>query len=203
MAEKIVIEIFRKKDPDALTAAFADPEARPNVASSAALTAANACAMGLRAARLLPGEDERLDYLRRNLEKLRGYMLYLIDEDLKGRSIMDRAKKEGDGEKIDAAIHAVCAISDEIINQMCNVLDLLMELSERELSETAPFLGSAVHDALAAIHSCRLFVVNATRQSSDKTYAFITRRENELRLEEFGPKAQTILDRVERAVTEG
>ena len=201
MAEKIVIELFRKKDPDELTAAFADPAGKPDLASSAALTAANACAMGLRAARLVPGEDERLDYLRRNLDKLRGYMVYLIDEDIKGRRIMARAKKEGDPEKIDAAIHAICAISDEVINQMCNVLDLLLELSERDLSENAPYLGSAVHDALAAIRSGRLFVVNATRQSSDATYAYITRRENELRLAEYEPKARTILERVELAIT--
>ena len=200
MAEKIVIELFRKKDPDELTAAFADPEGKPDLASSAALTAANACAMGLRAARLVPGEDERLDYLRRNLDKLRGYMVYLIDEDIKGRRIMARAKKEGDPEKIDAAIHAICAISDEVINQMCNVLDLLLELSERDLSGSAPYLGSAVHDALAAIRSGRLFVVSATRRSGDATYAYITRRENELRLAEYEPKAQTILERVEQAI---
>ena len=200
MAEKIVIELFRKKDPEELTAAFADPAAKPDLASSAALTAANACAMGLRAARMAKGDGERLDYIRRNLEKLRSYMVYLIDEDIKGRNIMARAKKEGDPEKIDAAIHAVCAISDEIINQMCNFLDLLLELSETDLSDIAPYLGSAVHDALAAIRSGRLFVVNATRKSSDSTYAFITRRENELRLAEYEPKAQTILERVEQAI---
>lgn len=201
MAEKIVIELYRKKDPEELTAALADPEARPNLASSAALTAANACAMALRAARLVKGEGERLDFLRRNLDKLRGYMVYLIDEDLKGRSIMTRAQKEGDPAKIDAAIHAVCAISDEIINQMCNVLDLLLELSELDLSDCAPYLGSAVHNALAAIHSGRLFVVSATRKSSDSTYAYITRRENELRLAEYEPKAKTILERVEEAIS--
>ena len=182
MAEKIVIELFRKKDPDELTAALADPAGKADVPSSAALTAANACAMGLRAARLVPGDGERLEYIRRNLDKLRNYMVYLIDEDLKGRSIMARAKKEGDPGKIDAAIHAICAISDEIINQMCNVLDLLKELSEIDAASCAPALGSAVHSALAALHSARLFVISATRVSDDETYAFITRRENEIRL---------------------
>ena len=123
MAKKIVIELFRKKDPEELTAAFADPDAKPNLASSAALTAANACAMGLRAAKMLPEEGERIDYLRRNLDKQRSYMIYLIDEDLKGRGIMARAQKEGDPAKIDAARHSVCAISDEIINQMCHVTE--------------------------------------------------------------------------------
>lgn len=200
MAGKIVIDIFRKKDPDELTAILADPAGKLDLASGAALTAAEACAMGLRAARLAQGDAERLDYLRRNLEKLRSYMVYLIDEDVKGRSIMARARKEGDEQKIDAAIHSVCAISDEIINQMCNVIDLLSELSDMDTAGCAPYLGSAVRTAMASLESARLFVVNATRNGKDETYAFITRRENELRLAEFEPKAQKILARVEQAI---
>lgn len=201
MAEKIVIEIYRKKNPDELTAALADPEGKLDIASGAAYTAAEACAMGLRAARLSQGDGDRLDYLRRNLEHLRTYMVYLIDEDLKGRSIMTRAKKEGNPQKIDAAIHSVCAISDEIINQMCNVIDLLLELSEMDTADCAPYLGSAAHTALAALHSARLFVVSATRTSKDETYAYITRRENEIRLAEYEPKVRTILERVELAIS--
>ena len=201
MAEKIVIEIYRKKNPDELTAALADPEGKLNIASGAAYIAAEACAMGLRAARLAKGDEERLDYLRRNLEKLRSYMVYLIDEDLKGRSIMDRACKEGDHQKIDAAIHSICAIPDEVINQMCNVIDLLSEISEIDTASCAPYLGSAAHAAMAALQSARLFVVNATRSSDDETYTFITRRENEIRLGEYEPKLQKILDRVEQAIT--
>lgn len=200
MAEKIVIEIFRKKNPDELTAALSDPEGKLDIASGAALVAAEACSMALRAARLAQGDAERLDYLRRNLEHLRSYMVYLIDEDLKGRSIMSRAKKEGDEQKIDAAIHSVCAISDEIINQMCNVLDLLLELSEMDAASCAPYLGSAAHTAMAALQSARLFVVNATRGSKDETYAYITKRENEIRLGEYEPKVKTILERVEQAI---
>ena len=201
MAEKIVIEIYRKKNPDELTAALADPEGKLDLASGAAYTAAEACAMGLRAARLAKGDEERLDYLRRNLEKLRGYMVYLIDEDLKGRSIMARAQKEGDRQKIDAAIHSICAIPDEIINQMCNVIDLLLELSEMDTAACAPYLGSAAHTAMAALQSARLFVVNATLHSDDETYTYITRRENEIRLGEYEPKLQKILERVELAIS--
>ena len=200
MADKIVIEIFRKKEPEELTAAFADPESKTDIASSAALTAANACAMGLRAARLARGDEERLDYLRRNLDKLRSYMVYLIDEDLKGRSIMKRAQKDGAPEKVEAALHSLCAISDEIINQMCNVLDLLLELSEMDLSESAPYLGSAVHDAMAALQSARLFVLKAVSVSIEDTYRYITRRENEIRLAEYEPKAKAILERVEKSI---
>ena len=200
MAEKIVIEIFRKKDPDELTAVLADPEGKLDIASGAAYTGANACAMGLRAARLAKGDEERLDYICRNLEKLRSYMVYLIDEDVKGRSIMLRAQKEGDPLKIDASLHAACAVSDEIINQMCNVLDLLLELSEIDAASGAAYLGSAVYGVLAALQSARLFVVSSTRNSLDETYAYITRRENEIRLSEYEPKAQQILERVEQAV---
>ena len=43
MAEKIVIEIYRKKNPDELTAALADPEGKLDLASGAAYTGGASC----------------------------------------------------------------------------------------------------------------------------------------------------------------
>ena len=40
MAEKLTIEIFRRKDTDEFTKALADPESRTAVGSGAAMTAA-------------------------------------------------------------------------------------------------------------------------------------------------------------------
>ena len=102
--KKFVIEIFRKKDSEELTAAMADPEGKLDVGSAAALCGAEACAMALRGARLSAKDragDERMDYLLRNIEKLRAYFVYLIDEDVKGRNIMKRAMKDGDPQKLE------------------------------------------------------------------------------------------------------
>ena len=202
--KKFIIEIFRKKDAEELTAALADPSGKLDVGSAAALCGAEACAMALRGARMVAaaaGESERTDWLLRNLDKLRGYFVYLIDEDVKGRNILKRAMKEGDPQKIEAAREPAAAISDEVICQMIQLVDLVGELSDCDVRESAACLGSAVELALGAIRSARLFVLQLAGGSSDETYRFVVRRENELRLQELKPKADKILAWVESRVS--
>ncbi len=201
--KKFIIEIFRKKDAEDLTAALADPAGKLDIGSGAALCGAEACAMALRAARIAAeksGEDERLTYILRNIEKLRAYFVYLIDEDVKGRNIMKRAIKEGDPQKIEAAREPAAAISDEVICQLVNLIDLVAELCERSCAESAIYCGSAVELALGAIRSARLFTVNLAHSSSDETYTYVVRRENELRMAELQPKTEKILSWVEDCI---
>ncbi len=201
--KKFIIEIYRKKEPEELTAILADPAGKLEIGSAAALCGAEACALALRCARMAAEgreKDERLDYLLRNLEQLRSYMVYLIDEDVKGRNILRRAVKEGDPQKVEAARGPAAAISDEVICQMINVIDLLTELRLLADKDGAVYLGSALELALGAIRSARLFCVGLASGSSDETYAFIVRRENELRLEELQPKADKLRAWVEETI---
>ena len=106
---------------------------------------------------------------------------------------MRRAVKEGDPQKIDAAREPAAAISDEVICQMINLADLIEELTAFAPQESAIYLGSAVEYALSSIRSARLFAVHMAQGSSDDTYSFIVRRENEIRLEALRPKTEKIL----------
>ena len=188
--KKLIIEIFRKKEPEELTAALADPAGKLDIGSAAALCAADGCAMALRAARITAAsvESERVAYIVRNLDKLRSYFVYLIDEDVKGRNIMKRAIKEGDEQKVEAARQPAAAISDEVICQAINVIDLLDELAQLAPSSCATYLGSAAELLLAGIRSARLAVLQLAAGSSDETYRYIVRRENEIRLDELREK---------------
>lgn len=186
--KKLVIEVFRKKDAEAFTAALADPEGKMEIPSAAALCGAEACALALRAARIAAGEkapDERTDYLLRNLDKLREYLVYLIDEDVKGRSIFLRAVREGNAQKIDAARQPACAIGDEIICQMIHLIELVAELAENAGRESAGYLSAALELALSALRCATAYVTALAAGSSDETYAFVVRRENELRMAEL------------------
>lgn len=198
MGEKLVIEIYRQKEPEELTKLLSDPDSRLEIGSGAALVAADACAMGLRAAKLAAGHisgNERLEYFLRNLEKLRSYMVYLIDEDVKCRALLRRAEKEGDAQKIDASRQPACCICEEIINQMGNLLELLNELADID-TQGAMYIASAVHMSMAAMQSAMAFVLDMSSKSSDDTYVFVTRRENELTLERCSSLSREILAKV-------
>ncbi len=198
--KKFIIEIYRKKDPDQLTAILADPEGKLELGSAAALCGAEACALTLRAARIAQKRqegNEQLDYILRNAEKLRAYLVYLIDEDVKGRNILRRARKEGEERKIEAALHPAAAISDEVICQMINLVELMEGLLPFLSKENASSLGSALELALGSIRCARQCVLELASESTDETYAFIVRRENELRAEELRPRADRIRSAVE------
>ena len=195
MEEKLVIEIYRKKDPEELTRLLSEPESKLDLGSAAALAAADACAMGLRAAKRTATEvsgNERLDYILRNLEKLREYMVYLIDEDVKCRSMLRRAEKKGNAREIEAARRPACCICEEIINQMGNTLNLLSELADLG-KQGSMYISAAVHMSMAAMQSAMAFVLDMSAKSSDENYVFVTRRENEITLENYSALAQAVL----------
>ena len=82
MAEKIMIEIFKKKTMEELSQALADPDSKLETGSGAAAVASVASALLCRAAAVTAkavSGNERLDYICRNAETLRAYMVHLID----------------------------------------------------------------------------------------------------------------------------
>ena len=195
MEEKLIIEIYRKKDPEELTKLLSEPESKLDLGSAAALAAADACAMGLRAAKRTATEvsgNERLDYILRNLEKLREYMVYLIDEDVKCRSLLRRAQKKGDAREIEAARRPACCICEEIINQMGNTLNLMNELADLG-KQGSMYISAAVHMSMAAMQSAMAFVLDMSAKSSDDNYVFVTRRENEITLDNYSAASQAVL----------
>ena len=203
MAEGIKIEIFKLKNADELTRSLADPESRIETGSGAAMTAALAMALLERAAALtvkaLPG-NERADYIFRNAEILRTYMVHLIDEDVKSRGPLRRALQEGDARNIEAARQPAISIPGEIINMMNQSLELGVELCGLCPKEAMHFVGESAELAMAAIRSARLYIVDMSDYCSDDTYRFVIRRENEITLEQCEKKAAAIRDAAEKAV---
>ncbi len=196
MAEKLSIEIFRRKDAEDFTKALADPESRTAVGSGAAMTAAVAAAYLHRAAALCArdkAENERMEWLVRNSETLRSYMVNLIDEDVKCRGPLRRAISEGDPRKIEAAHQPAAAIANEIVNMMTQCLDLLAELKGSAEGEAKVYVRAAAELAMAAIRACMHYAVAMSLGCGDETYQFITRRENELTLEQYSKVYEAIL----------
>ena len=196
MAESIKIEVFRKKLPDELTKSLSEADSRTDVGSGAALTAASASAYFLRAAALTAGEkgsSERLDYMLRNGEILRGYMIQLVDEDVKCRGPLRKARKEGDERRTEAAMQTAAAIANEIVNMMHQLLELLDELAGFCAEEGRHFAASSADLAMGAICACQRYLLDLAAHSSDETYRYIVRRENQITLEDCRVKYDSIL----------
>lgn len=198
MADKPTIEIFRRKDAEDFTKALSDPESRTAVGSGAAMTAAVAAAYLRRAAALTAAaqpENERAKYIERNSEILRGYMVRLIDEDVKCRGPLRRAIKENDARAIEAAHQPAVAITQEIVCMMTQCLDLANELAGFAAGESRTYIAAAAEMAMGAIRAAIRYTVDMSRECTDETYRFVIRRENEMTLEQYTPVFESIRSR--------
>ncbi len=203
MAEGIKIEIFKQKNADELTKALSDPDSRMETGGAAAVTAALAASLLERAAAITKktaGENERVDYILRNAEILRGYMIHLIDEDVKSRHPLRRALKEGGEQEIEAARQPAVAIPAEVINMMGQMLELAKELCALCPKDAVHWLGECAELAMAAIRSARLYILDMSDKCSDETYRFVVRRENEITLSSCEACAAEIRKAAEEAV---
>ena len=187
MAEKILIEVFKEKKAEDFTSALAAPDCRAGSGSAAAYTAAMACALAGRAAKSCSAanaENERLDYIERNCEILRSYMVNLIDEDVKSKRPHARALKEGGEREIEATLQTAACIDAEIVNMMKPCLEFLDELCPLCPDADKHLIREAAELAMCAVKVAQSVIFFYADQSSDETYRFVTHRENEIFLSE-------------------
>ncbi len=201
MAEKLVIEIFKEKNAGDFTAALAAPESKISAGSAAAYTAAMACALTQRAAKICAAQqesDERLAYILRNSEILRDYMVHLIDEDVKSKRPFTRALKEGGEREIEATLQTASCIDAEIVNMTKPCLEFLCELVPPCPASDRHFIREAAELAMCACKVAQSVILSFSALSSDETYRFVTRRENEVFLQERTAIYESILSALDQ-----
>ena len=195
MAEKIIIEVFKEKKAEDFTAALSQTECRAGAGSAAAYTAAMACALTERAARICAAADEkneRLAYIVKNSEILRSYMVHLIDEDVKSKRPYLRACREGGEREIEATLQTAACIDAEIVNMMKPCLEFLDELGGLCPKEELHLLVEAAELAMCACRVAQSVIFFYADKSSDETYRYVTHRENEIFLAEREALFQSI-----------
>lgn len=203
MSDKLVIEIWKKKNPDEITTELASPKSSLEIGSASAITSALAAALVERAAAVCAEsapDNERISYILRNTEIIRGYMVHLTDEDIKSRGPMRQALKEGDERKIDATRQSAVCINAEIINMMVQLMGFARELADVCPADKMHWLGEAAHLIMGAVESSRIYIVNMADGSSDDTYRFVTRRENEITLGALRKVFDEIIEKTEAAI---
>ena len=202
MAEqKIKIEIFRNKTVEEFTKVLADPDSRIDTGSAAASVAAVAAALLCRSARLTAAsgkertreEEERVDWLVRNTEILRDYMVKLVDEDVRCRGPLRRALKEGDPQRIEAARQTAVSICNEVIHMMGTGIEMAEELAQLSDCEARQYVREGAELCLAAAKSSLPFILHLASLSPDETYRYVTRREQELGFRQLEERYQSVL----------
>lgn len=182
MAEKLVIEVFKTKSFEEFSKSIASEDCRAQSGTAAAATAALSCSLFCRAISSVSSEsiNERLDYLKRNCEILRIYMVHLVDEDVKCRAPLRRALSEGDERAIEAAYHTSCEINAEIINMMNIALELIVESCDYCSSNGRHLLRQSATLALAAVDVCADEILDICRHCTEDSFIYVSKRENEI-----------------------
>ena len=183
----ISIEIFRNQSIDELTKKLADPSSKAGAGSAAAVSAALSAALLARvAAGIADGSDEKekTDWYVRNTEILRSYMVNLVNEDVRCHGPLRRAMKEGDEYRVEAARQTAVSICLEIVNMMGKALEIAEGLLPWTDEESYAVLLEASDLAYGASLTAGRHVLWMSSLSSDDTYQYVMKRENDLTMQE-------------------
>lgn len=199
MAEKFIIEMYRTKNPDELTKLLADPASKLDTGSAAALNMAVAASLLSRAAASCAQEgrsEEELDYVVRNAETLRNYMVYLIDEDVKCKNPLRQAEKKGEEKNFEACRRPAVSICQEIVGMAGTGLELCLKLVPFCSTDSKIYVEQFVYTAMAAVKTAISYILCLSSKSSDETYRYVTKRENEMTVENYENLCKDILSRL-------
>ena len=199
MSEKIVIEIYKDKKVDELTKIIADPESKLDTGSGAALNFAVAASFLSRAAALTVKSGvsgEKIDYVVRNTEKLREYMVFLIDEDVRSKNPMRQALKHGVPEEIEAVRKPTVAISEELVNMTGQGLELALSLAEICSEDAKPYIEQFAYTVMAVAETSVSYILSVTQKAVDETYRYVSKRENEITMGEFRELYDRLMEKI-------
>ena len=186
MSEKIIIDIYRKKTLDDIAEILSSKDSKLETGSSSAITALLASSLVKRGAEIInvSNPSERVEYIIRNSEKLMEYMYFLIDEDVKCRGPLKRALSEESREHIEACLQPAAAICSEIVNMMQTLLGFNSELCGFVTGNAPHYLAEAAEYSMASIKASISYIYSIAAMSEDDTFAYVTRRENEIAFQE-------------------
>lgn len=198
---KIKMEFYRNKSIEDLSKLLADPDEKADTGSAAASVAAISAGLLHRAALIVSrmsanrteAEKKRIDWLVRNTEILRSYMISLVDEDIRCRGPLRKALTDGDAHKIEAARQIAVNICAEVVHMADSGLEMAEELLRyADKSDAMPYILESAELICSAAESSVPFILWMGSFSSDETYRFVLRRENELNMQNLHERRERI-----------
>lgn len=203
MAEKIDISdlklvAFSDKGAKPFTEALADPESKLGLGSTASYIAAQSASLMLKAVRCCKPDDPELLSAEAQLEKLRTYFVYLIDEENKAKLPLEKRLKNGAPEnEIEAGYSTACIILTEILYTSLQMTELLDSVSDKICSCSAHLCAAAVLCARNAMDCVRLQLARYSVCMKDEVTAHTTRREPEIAIAEANDRLNALIAKFE------
>ena len=200
MEKKLLIEILKKLPFDELSAKLSDKSEKIDSGSAACITASLAASLLKRAAETavkLPETDKnRIDYICRNIEIIRNYMVHLIDEDVRCRGPIRKAADDGDPVKISACCQPACAIAFETMDMMKALLDFCDELCAMYTENIPHYVFESAALAYSSIETAAAYIGSVMKLSDDSTDIYVTNRQTEI----YSDECRKLKDKVFSAV---
>lgn len=163
MAEKINIsdlkvDCFADKTVKRFAEELANAESTLRLGSIAALTAAEAAAMAMKAVRLTGCDDDAdLKKAETDLETLRAYFVKIIDEENKARKPLEKRIDENASEpELEGGYLTACIMIDEVLYSSIHMMEALDRVADKICSCGAIYAAAAVRYARTAMESVRM-----------------------------------------------
>lgn len=206
MAEKINIsdlkfETYADKSLKTFSQMISEPDNKFGLGSIAAEAAANCAALALRAVRKTASEDAALLSAEKNLETMRTYFVHLMDEENKAKAPLEkRLANNGPEEEIEGGVRTACAIVDEILYAVINVVNMLNSVSDKLCPCTAHTAAASLFFARAAMDSVRIQLAMYSGMMNEEVYARTTRREPEIAIADIAPTIDALQKKLEAMI---
>ena len=189
MSEKINIadlkmEVFADKTVKNYTKSLADAESKLGLGSAAAEAAANSAALALRAIGMTGSEDDALKKAAENVEQLRTYFLFLIDEENKAKLPLEKRLASGAPDaEIEGGYRTACAIVSEVMYTEIRLMEIFNDVADKLCPCAASVAAGSVYFGKTALECARLLLTVYASKMNEDIYARTTRREPEIAIE--------------------
>ena len=203
MAEKINIadlkvDCFADKTVKRYTEAIADADSKLRLGSIAAVTAAEAAAMAMKAIRLTASGDEAMKKAEADLETLRGYFVHIIDEENKARKPLEKRIDENASQKeLEGGYLTACMMIDEVLYSSIQMMEVLDKIADKICPCAAIYCAAAVRYARTAMDAVRLMHRMYGARIKEDVCAHTVSREPEIAIEGNTELAEKLIAKFE------
>ena len=203
MAEKINIsnlkfDTYMNRSVMDFSVALGDKVSTLRAGGASSAIGAIAAASAQKAVRMSAGDDPAMNKVSNDLETLRKYLIFLIDEEIKAKDpLLKRLGTDIPAEELEAAWRTACTIIDEQLYTIAKIVEVVEPVADKICPCAVAEACAAMFYAKAAMNSIRVQMAEYSTHMIEEVYAHTTRREPEIAVEQYTPVIDKIVKTLE------